>query len=335
MTMVMNDADLAPRLRGEFFQKTLDSLRSHIAVLEEDGTIIAVNSAWNNFASANGLAEQFCGIGANYLRSCDQATGECSEEAAAVATGIRDVVAKRRGYFYREYPCHSSSELRWFSVRITRFEIDAALCVVVTHDNITQRQLAEFKLQEVNRLLELQAVTDGLTGIANRRSFDRMLAQEWKRHERTQSPLSLAMLDVDCFKQYNDQYGHLAGDDCLKAVAQAMQANMRRAGDFVARYGGEEFAVILPNTDMAQAATVLKNALGSVRKLAISHPSSKVVRGIVTMSIGCATVIPSQHDSFSDFLHRADQALYEAKAKGRDQLVFFEPQNRVPVGSCP
>jgi len=324
--IVVNDGDLAQR--GEFFQKTLDSLRSHIAVLDEDGTIIVVNASWKTFASGNGLAEQFCGTGANYLHSCDTATGECSEEAPAVAMGIRDVVARRRAYFYLEYPCHSPSEQRWFSVRITRFELDDSLCVVVTHDDITQRTLAEFKVQEANRLLELQATTDGLTGVANRRSFDHTFEQEWKRHDRTQTPLSLAMLDVDCFKQYNDQYGHLAGDDCLKAVVQAIQSKMSRPGDFVARYGGEEFVVILPNTDTAGAAKVLKNALCSVRKLAISHPSSKVSRGIVTVSVGFATIIPGQHDSPSDFLHRADQALYDAKANGRDQLSLFKPPSR-------
>ena len=200
--------------------------------------------------------------------------------------------------------------------------------MVITHDDITQRALAECQVQEANRLLELQAATDGLTGGANRRSFDHTLEQEWKRHERTQSPLSIAMLDVDCFKQYNDTHGHLAGDDSPKAVAQAILAEMSRPGDFVARYGGEEFVVILPNTDMAGAATVLKNALSGVRNLAISHPSSKVSRGVVTMSIGCATVIPSEHDSPSAFLHRADQALYEAKAKGRDQLNLFVPPSR-------
>src|SRR5450631_657419 len=97
---VVNDGNPAQRIRGEFFQKTLDSLRSHIAVLNEDGTIIVVNAAWNKFASGNGLAEQSCGPRANYLRSCDQATGESSEEAIVVATGIRDVVAKSREYFY-------------------------------------------------------------------------------------------------------------------------------------------------------------------------------------------------------------------------------------------
>jgi two-component system, LuxR family, sensor kinase FixL len=146
MTLVNDD-----RLIGnsQFFQKTLDCLASNIAVLDKDGTIIAVNTAWNKFASDNGLAQVWCGV--NYLRCCDQARGDFSEEAKIVADGIRDVVANRREYFYMEYPCHSPQEHRWFSVRITRFEIAQSVRIVVTHDNITQRILAELKLKEANR----------------------------------------------------------------------------------------------------------------------------------------------------------------------------------------
>ena len=306
---------------GEFFQKTLDCLRSHMAILKDDGTIIAVNATWNKFATSNGLAEEFCGPGANYLRSCDQATGDCSEEAKLVADGMRDVIANRREYFYLEYPCHSPTEHRWFSVRITRFEIHDSVKIVVTHDNITQRKLAELEVKEANRLLGLIAATDGLTGIANRRSFDRMFDLEWKRHERIQTPLSLALLDVDCFKLFNDQYGHQAGDECLKDVAQTILNVVSRAGDFVARYGGEEFAILLPNTEAAGAAIVLEEVVASVRDLGIPHSSSAVNRGIVTVSIGCATFTPGQEGSDTDLLSLADQALYEAKASGRDRLI--------------
>ena len=165
---------------SEFFQKTLDCLHSHIAILKDDGTIIAVNATWNKFAISNGLAAEFCGPGANYLRSCDEASGDCSEGAKTVADGIRDVIANRREFFDLEYPCHSPTEQRWFCVRITRFEIDHSVRVVVTHDNITQRKRAEFEVKDANRLLGLIA-TDGLTGIANRRSFDGVFEQEWKR----------------------------------------------------------------------------------------------------------------------------------------------------------
>jgi len=310
---------------GEFFQKTLDCLRSHMAILKDDGTIIAVNATWNKFATSNGLAEKFCGPGANYLRSCDQASGDCSEEAKLVADGIRDVIANRKEYFYLEYPCHSPTEQRWFSVRITRFEIHNSVNIVVTHDNITQRKLAELEVKEANRLLGLIAATDGLTGIANRRSFDSMLELEWKRHERMQTPLSVALLDIDCFKLFNDQYGHQAGDDCLKTVAQRIQQVVSRAGDFVARYGGEEFAILLPNTEAAGAANVLDEVLATVRDLRIPHSASAVNRGIVTVSIGCATSTPGQGGTDADLLKLADEALYEAKANGRDRMTCCDP----------
>ncbi len=318
---------------SEFFQKTLDCMRSHIAILTEDGTITAVNATWNKFATSNGLAEKFCGPGANYLRSCDQARGDCSEEAKIVADGIRDVASGRRECFYLEYPCHSPDEQRWFCVWVTRFQIAKSVRIVVTHDNITQRKLAELKLQEANRQLGLMAATDGLTGIANRRRFDEVLEQEWKRHERLRLPLSAAFVDIDCFKQFNDAYGHLAGDGCLRAVAQAIQTIVARAGDFVARYGGEEFAIVLPNTAEG-ADIVLQDVLLGIRRLAIPHRSSKVSRGIVTVSIGYATAVPAKGDSEADLLSRADQALYEAKSKGRDRLICAQADRVAGSAAC-
>ena len=141
------------------------------------------------------------------------------------------------------------------------------------------------------------------------------------------------MVDVDCFKQFNDAYGHLAGDDCLRAVAQTLQAVVGRAGDFVARYGGEEFVIILPNTETGSA-MVLEKVLDGIRSLAIRHRFSKVHRAIVTVSVGCATMIPTENDSGSDLLRRADRALYEAKAKGRDRLICAEAEQVAYSATC-
>ncbi len=312
----------------EFFQKTLDSLLAHIAILEADGTILAVNATWHEFARRNGAGGAGFGVGANYLGACTRAKGACSEEAGIVSEGIREVIAGSRSDFDLDYPCHSPTEQRWFNVRISRFEIDGQVRVVVAHDNITPRKLAEIQVRESNRLLEVQASTDGLTGIANRRSFDSMLEREWKAHRRDGEALSLALLDVDCFKQYNDHQGHPAGDECLRAVARSIRSTIRRPRDFAARYGGEEFAVILPRTDKRGAAVVLGEILGSVRDLSIAHPTSKVGRGIVTISIGVATMIPADDDSLPHLLGRADEALYGAKSGGRDRLVSSERMER-------
>lgn len=175
-------------------------------------------------------------------------------------------------------------------------------------------------LHEANRNLELQATIDGMTGIANRRNFDVVLHREWSRHERMQLPLSLLLCDVDLFKQYNDELGHLAGDDCLRAIAQAVSAFLRRSGDFVARYGGEEFAVILPNTGEHAAVWVGDQIRELVKSLEIPHPGSSVCP-FVTLSVGIATTIPSRDAWCLDFVHDADVALYRAKALGRNQTV--------------
>ncbi len=305
----------------EFFQKTLDSLLSHIAILAEDGSILAVNAPWRRFAVSNGLEEDYRGPGANYLRACDAATGDCSEEADGVGRGIRDVVAGLRPDYYLEYPRHSPTPRRWYSVRITRFTVADRVRVVVAHDDITARKLAEIDAREANRLLAIQATTDGLTGVANRRSFDQALAREWARLGRDGGPLTLALLDVDCFKAYNDHNGHQAGDECLRAVARAIASRVRGPVDLVARFGGEEFAVILPAAGPDRAAEVLRGALDAIRALAIPHPHSKVGRRVVTASLGHATAHPAVDLSPADLVQEADRALYEAKALGRDRMI--------------
>ncbi len=167
----------SPNNSPEFFQKTLDSLQAHIAVLDELGVILAVNLAWRRFASSNDLLAESCGPGANYLRACDNATGECSDEARLVFTGINAVIAGDQAEFYLEYPCHSPDEQRWFSVRVTRFIIEHLIRAVVTHDNIPARQVAELSLLALNQRLAAQAATDfdavQTRGLHQREGIDR------------------------------------------------------------------------------------------------------------------------------------------------------------------
>jgi diguanylate cyclase (GGDEF)-like protein len=179
---------------------------------------------------------------------------------------------------------------------------------------------ARYALHEANGRLETLATLDGLTGIPNRRAFDLALQLEWKRHVRSQTPLSVALIDADLFKQYNDTLGHLAGDDCLKLIADVIQSGIRRPGDLAARYGGEEFAVILPNTDERAAVHLVEAIRLRVCALEIPHPTSNVSR-CITISIGVATMIPGREDLWADFLHEADRALYRAKREGRNQTV--------------
>lgn len=184
-------------------------------------------------------------------------------------------------------------------------------------------QKAEAALIIANQQLQKIARLDGLTGIANRRHFDECLEKEWRRLTRTKSPLSLILCDVDYFKQYNDSCGHLAGDDCLREIAQTINKTVKRSADLAARYGGEEFAVILPNVSSKNAQKVAELIRTAIYQLQINHPTSKVSQ-YITISIGVATVIPTQVESPESLIIKADNALYQAKEKGRDRIVFFE-----------
>src|SRR5581483_2878166 len=187
---------------AEVLKKTLDSLQSHIAVLDQTGTILFTNHAWRIFASENGLTADLCGPGVNYLRTCENALRSLCEESEPAVRGIRAVISGDQPTFYMEYPCHSPNTQRWFGVRVTRFEISGAVRVVVAHENITQRKLSEIALRAANERLEVLSLTDTLTGVANRRSFETTLQSEWKRHERTSLPLALVVIDADYFKMF-------------------------------------------------------------------------------------------------------------------------------------
>lgn len=200
--------------------------------------------------------------------------------------------------------------IRWTDGRWVRLEIAT---------DITARKIAEITLQEANELLEELATLDGLTQIANRRYFDEYLSKEWLRLLREQEPLSLVFADIDCFKLYNDNYGHLAGDDCLRQVAKAMSCSARRPADLVARYGGEEFAIILPGTPLAGGIRVAKLVQQKIADLQLEHPASKV-SDYVTVSMGVACIIPQADFSLETLIAQADKALYQAKKEGRNQI---------------
>jgi diguanylate cyclase (GGDEF)-like protein len=175
------------------------------------------------------------------------------------------------------------------------------------------------RLNTANRELQRLSAVDGLTGIANRRHFDEMLAKEWRRCMRNGQSLSVMICDVDYFKQYNDTYGHQAGDECLRTVARLLTEQLHRPADLVARYGGEEFAVILPGTDNAGALRLAQRMCHAVETEVIPHQYSQV-GPMVTVSIGAATAVPRQNQQSLDaVLQAADQALYQAKRQGRNR----------------
>jgi diguanylate cyclase (GGDEF)-like protein/PAS domain S-box-containing protein len=184
--------------------------------------------------------------------------------------------------------------------------------------DISERKEAELKLQAAYQAVEALAVTDALTNLANRRRFDQYMATEWRRSARDRQPLSLIMMDVDKFKPYNDAYGHVRGDSCLKQIAEACMDVVSRPGDLVSRFGGEEFAVILPNTDNAGAMKVAQEICDAVSYRRLPHEGSSF--GVVTISLGCATVVPKFGRHLHELLEAADAALYSAKEAGRNQV---------------
>jgi len=165
---------------------------------------------------------------------------------------------------------------------------------------------------------------DGLTGVPNRRTFDEVIGQQWRLALRAGSPLSLLLLDVDRFKSFNDTYGHLTGDDCLRAIAKALREIVRRPSDFIARYGGEEFAVLLPATDLEGASFVAGQLRKAIESLHIPHEGNAACGGFVTASCGASTAcarVASSIQMPKGLLLAADAALYKAKRQGRNQVA--------------
>jgi diguanylate cyclase (GGDEF)-like protein len=188
--------------------------------------------------------------------------------------------------------------------------------VVVVMRDVTERK-------ELENRLAAMAMTDALTSLANRRAFDEAMLREWRATHRSGLPTSLMLLDVDQFKAFNDHYGHQVGDDCLRTVAAAVLASVRRPRDFVARYGGEEIAVILPETDAAGALAVAETVRHTIEDLGIPHLGNPEGNQFVTVSIGVTTAVSSLAGTIrmpEGLLLTADSALYKAKTNGRNRV---------------
>ncbi len=192
---------------------------------------------------------------------------------------------------------------------------------------VRARVRTHLELKAQRDKLQQLSLLDGLTGIANRRHFDETLQQEWRRSTRHQSPLSLLLMDIDHFKHYNDHYGHLAGDECLRQVAHALATLIQRPGDLVARYGGEEFAIILSGCDPEGAQGRAAHCVAQIAALNLPHAASSTMPH-VTLSVGAASALPQLPHLASLLVTQADRCLYQAKAAGRngwvhDNLILY------------
>ncbi len=199
------------------------------------------------------------------------------------------------------------------------------ICYLIFRPTVDLVEDEARELEKANRQLYRLSAIDGLTGVANRRSFDEFLEHEWRRGLRDSAPLAVIMADIDFFKAFNDSLGHQAGDECLKTIAAVIADILKRPGDLVARYGGEEFVVVLPGTDLVGGEDVAETLRVKIEEIGLSHPTSKV-NANATISLGVASMIPVKETAPGDLVRQADKALYLAKAKGRNCVVAFEEE---------
>lgn len=186
----------------------------------------------------------------------------------------------------------------------------------------------QLELKNLSDKLQVASQTDPLTGLFNRRVFDEVYLREWKNALRSKINIALIMIDIDYFKKYNDTYGHLLGDECLKAVARQIQDAVKRPRDVAARFGGEEFVILLPETDSEGAAMVAQRIISGIASLNMEHAGSPLINR-VTISLGIAAIVTDENYTMAGLLSNADTALYNAKEGGRNGYRVYNPSDSV------
>lgn len=296
----------------EFFKSVLDSITEHIVVIDEHGIIKYINKAWSSFGINNACLIGDDWDGVNYIEECDKAAAMGEEFGAKAGEGIKKVIKNHESLFYFEYPCHSPEEKRWFMMRVTPFQTQSSHYFVISHQNITERKLAEEKMEDLARI-------DGLTGIPNRRTFDEFLGNEIRRCARLKKTISLAIIDIDHFKLLNDTYGHQSGDDCLAKIGELLKTFSNRPSDLCARYGGEEFAIVWGDSSIEDTEKLSNALLTKIVELQIPNEKSPL-NSYLTASIGLAELRPNQDSNESELIGKADYMLYKAKESGRNKV---------------
>jgi predicted signal transduction protein with EAL and GGDEF domain len=325
---------LASLLTSErFANSTVDALTSHIAILDETGTIIAVNRAWKDYSLANPPLPPNFSIGTNYLQVCQSAKGRGSEEASVTGDGIRAVLQGKKPVFELEYPCHSRTRKQWFLLRVSRFSSDGPTRVVVSHDDITVRRLLEQRLRH-------DALHDALTGLPNRALFSDRVQQCIESAKRKNAGhFAVLFIDLDRFKVVNDSLGHAAGDKLLTAIAHRLNHCLRKtdsvSADFdtnapaaaggknfngVARLGGDEFTVLLDFlSDPSDVVRVAERLLS-----AISQPIAFGDKELTTTASIGIVIGDASYQTAKELLRDADSAMYRAKEAGKARYIIFD-----------
>jgi diguanylate cyclase (GGDEF)-like protein len=298
----------------DFLSLVLNSITEHIAVIDDQGEIQYVNNSWSTFGSKNKCSISNDWDGVNYLDECNKGSVMGDDFSTKAGKGIRSVIEQNDYTFYFEYPCHSPDEKRWFMMRVTPFQLDKKKYFVISHQDVTERKLAEEEVKNLSRL-------DGLTNIFNRRSFDEFLENEWKRCLRLSKPICLAIIDIDYFKLLNDTYGHQAGDESLVKLGALLKQFVNRPSDLCARYGGEEFVLVWGDTSLDQSLKLVNELLKKITELNIPNAESPKCN-YLTASIGLAEIFPTNMHSESELISNADSMLYKAKKSGRNKVEY-------------
>ncbi|MBI4621303.1 MAG: diguanylate cyclase [Desulfobacterales bacterium] len=309
-------------------------IKSNALVVEKELARIELNQIFNTSSDGMWIVDnQFNVIKINHVLSqllgkntSDAVGHKCYDLFGGSLCRRRDecpmqLILKGKKEVEYDIERNSGNATNFFILTATLFrDLDGEIIGLIEgFKDITERKKIEEELQKANHKLQRLTVIDGLTQIANRRRFDEYLQEEWFRMAREKKPLSLIMCDIDCFKLYNDNYGHLLGDDCLRSVSRVINDCSKRPGDLAARFGGEEFAVILPDTDNEGAVHVAEDIRVKVQELMIVHAFSPVHR-YVTLSLGVSSVVPEDISNPQTLVERADIALYEAKRAGRNRV---------------
>jgi len=291
----------------------LSEMSDGVAVVSADGHLVLCNEQYKNFFPLTGRLR----VPGAFLPAVLVAARDSGEQPSLDPTRAMQTI-KAGGD--EEVML---SDGRWLQVRSRPKSIGGAIMIV---SDITASKRGEIELRALSQELEALASTDGLTGLANRRTLDDRLEKEIARCKRSRLPISLIMIDIDKFKAFNDLYGHPTGDECLRRVTTALRAGAKRPGDLVARYGGEEFAILLPETDEAGAFVLAEQLRLAVRSLNLEHLGSE--KRIVTVSLGVASLVhDGKADTASELIIRADEALYIAKGAGRDRVMGWSARN--------
>lgn len=320
MTQDWNPARMVDEATGDYFVNLFHEIPEAIVLTDTGGSVLRVNKEFTQMFGYS--EEESCGRHIDELVAPDEFRDEAQTITEAVAHGQKfslEAVRKRKD--------GSLVNVSLLGVPIMNRLKEVAVFGI--YRDISGRVKAERalvdsrrQLEEANAMLERISNLDGLTAIPNRRSFEHFYELEWRRACRERKMISVIMIDVDFFKPYNDNYGHLAGDQCLKQIAQALQV-LNRPGDMVARYGGEEFVAVLSGTDQAGGRQMAEQMRARVQALGMPHAYSKIASR-VTISAGVATCMPDAQVPPLDLILKADQALYLAKSRGRDRVEAVE-----------